>query len=148
MSDDDTQLVALRVKRIEFVNAPAPHAHRVDIGLLRDREQLIITRFIDPNKIPICRRPVHALQKDTLTINREDEGDATIVIGLLDQAHGANTETPSALIEFRSLVTQRGLPIVERLRPMIMRPPQLRIGHGETRDGASTTRGRIHRQGA
>ena len=131
MRDQDAEFVALRVERVLLVDAPTPDAHGVDVGALRRGEQLVVTGAVHPREDRVGRRPVHALEEDFLAVDRDDERDPAVVVGFLDERDRADAETPAAPVEFLPAAVKRGIPIIQRLRAVVVRPPEFRGRHRE-----------------
>ena len=131
MRDQNAQFVTAGVEGIVLVDAATPDAQGVDVRGLRGSEQLVVTGFVDPGEDGIDRRPIHSLEKDLLSVDRENERDAAIRLRFLDELHGADAEAATALVELASIPVQRRAPFVQRLRAVIVRPPESGLRHDE-----------------
>jgi len=140
VGDDDAEFVAAGVEVILLVDAAAPDAHGVDVGVLGGLEQQVVAGGVHAGEDRVGRRPVHALEEDLLPVDRDDERDAAVVVRLLDEIHGADAELAAAPVELAAAAAEDRCPFVQGLRAVIVRPPELRLGHDEALDVARARR--------
>jgi len=146
--DEDAEFVTAGVEIVLLVHAAAPDAHGVDVGVLGGLEQQVVAGGVHAGEDRVGRRPVHALEEDLLPVDRDDERDAAIVVGHLDEIHGADAELAAAPVEFAAAAAEHGRALVQGLRAVVVRPPELRLRHDEALDVTRSDRVAGERQQA
>ncbi|HNM47646.1 MAG TPA: hypothetical protein PKH51_11560, partial [Candidatus Sumerlaeota bacterium] len=61
-------------------------------------EELVVAGLTDPREDRVGGRPVHVLEEDLLPVDRDDEGNAAVVVGLLEAGNRADAELARAAI--------------------------------------------------
>ena len=127
-----------------LVDAAAPDAQGVDVGPPGRLQELMVTRVVDPRVDRIHRRPIHALEKNFTPVHRHDERRGSVRRGLLNEVHRADAEAAAPLVQGRPGAAQDRSPRIQGLCAVVVRPPQLGLGHGEALHVAVA--GRVARQ--
>ena len=124
---EETERVAGLVERLRLVNAAAPDAQQIDIGIARLRNPRGVTLRRHAGQEAIVGNPVRAAHEDRDVVDNDRESGA-VFVGRGVEADGAEACLACPAVEdFACLVGKYDVEVVQRLVAESVRPPKFRV---------------------
>ena len=132
LPDRDAVAVAQVVKHVIFINAAAPDAQHVHVGLRCAGNQVFVKFRSDAGDERVCRNPVRAFRKIRHAVDDKLKRFAPLV-GVAIQHERPQSDSFFLSIHDGFAVEQVKRDVIQRLPAQSIRPPQLRVDNRQCR---------------
>ena len=123
LPDHEAQFVAEVVKCLVLVDAAAPDAHHVHVGIGGGLERRLVVLALQSVGEDMIRNPVGPLGEDGTTVDQKSKTRAELIRRLVERDR-AQADAALPAVEHAAVSQEFQLHLVERLIPMTVRPPE------------------------